>query len=390
MAGPFDIIIAGSGPVGMALAHALQVLMRDGLPEDSLRVLHIGGPATGADRPIALSWGSRLILQRMGCWDTLPVTPITRIHVSQQKAFGRTLITAEDHGIEALGYVAGYRDIVSRLEAAEGSGHGLHRHIGQANAWHPTADGITVECKGEQFQGKLLVLADGAGDEAGRETVKSYGQSAIVCDLQAEQAHGNTAWERFSTQGPLALLPHRNGHALVWTAGTERAAELMALDDAAFIAAAQTAFGGRLGRFRSVGPRAAFPLALKYRREIPGPRIIPIGNAAQTLHPVAGQGLNLGLRDAWELAELVVDAASGVKPELPLPGSDAFAAAYARRRRLDRMAMVRLTDGLIAAFSLDLPLAASLRGAALAFLDMVPPARRLLSRRMMFGARALP
>jgi 2-octaprenyl-6-methoxyphenol hydroxylase len=390
MAAEFDIIIAGSGPVGMALAQALQGLARDGLPSDTLRVLHVGAAPAGADRPIALSWGSRLILQRMDCWDALPVTPITRIHVSQQKAFGRTLITAEDHGIEALGYVAGYRDIVGRLESAQASGHSLQRHAGQADAWTSSAEGITVECGPQKFHGKLLVLADGAGEEAGRETIKPYGQSAIVCDLQTEQPHNNTAWERFSTQGPLALLPHRQGHALVWTAGTARAEELMALDDAAFLAAAQTAFGGRLGQFRSAGPRAAFPLALKVRRQLPGPRVIPIGNAAQTLHPVAGQGLNLGLRDAWELAELVVDAASGVKPELPLPGSDAFAAAYAKRRSLDRMAMVRLTDGLISAFSLDLPLASGLRGAALAFLDMVPPARRLLSRRMMFGARALP
>lgn len=382
----FDIVIAGSGPVGMALAHALQSLARDGLPEGRLRMLHIGGTAAGEDRPIALSWGSRLILQSMGCWDGLPVTPITRIHVSQQQAFGRTLITAEDHGIEALGYVAGYRDIVSRLALADSLPH----HPGQVTGWSTGKDSVNVTCGDTTFQARLLVLADGAGAEAGKEKTRPYGQSAIVCDLQTEQPHANTAWERFATQGPLALLPHRNAHALVWTAGTARAEELMTLDDAAFLESAQRAFGARLGRFRAIGARAAFPLSLKYRKQAPHARVIPVGNAAQTLHPVAGQGLNLGLRDAWELAELAVDAASGMKPGLPLPGTDAFAEAYARRRGLDRMAMVRLTDGLIAAFSIDLPMASALRGAALALLDALPPARRFLSRRMMFGARALP
>lgn len=384
-----DILVAGNGPVGMALAHALATLGEGG----TIKVMLAGDAPTGDDRPIALSWGSRLILQRLGCWDGLPVTPITNIHVSQQRGFGRTLISAADHAIEALGYVAGYRDLLAALSDLPST---VTRLGGRVSNWTVEEDGVSVECGANSVHARLLVLADGgaphAGADAGKETVKAYGQSAIVCELQTEKPHAGIAWERFSTEGPFALLPFRDHHAMVWTSRTAHAERLLVLEEPAFLAEAQLAFGHRLGRFLSAGPRAAFALSLKHRHRAMQARIIPIGNAAQTLHPVAGQGLNLGLRDAWELAELAADAdwPGMAEASTPAPGSPAFAHRYASRRRVDRRALVHMTDGLISAFGADLPFASAVRGAALAFLDVVPPARRFLSRRMMFGARALP
>ena len=394
-----DILIAGKGPVGLALAHALSTLAEG----SALKVVHIGDTPRGDDRPIALSWGSRLILERLGRWHELPLTAIHNIHVSQQQGFGRTLISASDHGIAALGYVVSHRDLLSTLSHLPDT---RHAHFVQSlpdvrmTSWTVEPDAVRVECGDGAVMAQLLVLADGGAPQAGyselgRETVKAYGQSAIVCELETEKPHGNTAWERFSTNGPLALLPFRDRHALVWTSRTAGAERLLHLDDPNFLAAAQAAFGQRLGQFRHVGPRAAFALTLKHRHRDVQHRVIPIGNAAQTLHPVAGQGLNLGLRDAWELAELVADAQFPGVPDataqaLNGPGSAVFAHRYVRRRQLDRKALVRMTDGMISAFGVDLPFASSARGAALAFLDIVPPARRFLSRRMMFGARALP
>jgi 2-octaprenyl-6-methoxyphenol hydroxylase len=284
-----------------------------------------------------------------------------------------------------------YRDLVTALSAPVPA---VTTQRSRVASWSVASDGVHVVHGGGTTTAQLLVLADGGAQaaDAGRESVKEYGQCAIVCEVETEKPHEHTAWERFSVEGPLALLPFRNRYALVWTSRTASAERLMALDDTAFLAAARTAFGGRLGAFRAAGPRAVFTLSLKHRHRAAEARVLPIGNAAQTLHPVAGQGLNLGLRDAWELAEMIADADRPGKAELlsAAPGTLAFAQAYASRRALDRKALVRLTDGMISAFGLSLPFASTVRGAALAFLDTVPPARRFLSRRMMFGARALP
>jgi 2-octaprenyl-6-methoxyphenol hydroxylase len=287
--------------------------------------------------------------------------------------------------------VAGYRDLQAALSNLPAT---VTRISGRVSGWTMEENGVSVDCRTGTIHAQLLVLADGgaphASADAGNETVKAYGQSAIVCDLLTEKPHADIAWERFSSEGPLALLPFRDHHAMVWTLRTPHAEQLLGLDEPAFLAAAQLAFGYRLGRFLSAGPRAAFALSMKHRHGSSRARVIPIGNAAQTLHPVAGQGLNLGLRDAWELAELATDADWPGSPSAAQPGSAAFAHAYASRRQLDRRTMAHMTDGLISAFGINLPFAPAVRGAALAFLDMVPPARRLLSRRMMFGARALP
>lgn len=402
-----DIVIAGGGPVGAVLAHALAPLARSPLQPDGLTILHVrDAPQNGllpADRPIALSWGSRLIMQRLGLWESLPATAITTIHVSQQKKFGRTLISAADHAIAALGYVVSYRDLAAIPDAT-----GITTRNGRVTDWEVHDDAVALRMDDANatagLKTRLLVVADGgrhgknqgsSATQTGRDRVKDYAQSAIVCEVESTLAHGNRAWERFSPQGPIALLPFRDKHALVWTSATATAEQLLALDDNAFLQELQATFGERLGRFRNASARTLFPLSLRYHTQAADARIIAVGNAAQTLHPVAGQGLNLGLRDAWELAELITANAtehnlSAQTTQRPDAGAIELTRRYAQRRQFDRRALVRLTDGLISAFSIDLPLSSSVRGAALAFLDTVPTARRFLSRRMMFGARALP
>lgn len=391
-----DLIIAGGGPVGSVLAQALAPLAAHG----QLSVLQVRAAASAADRPIALSHGSRLLLERLGLWRALPATPIHRIHVSQRGGFGRTVISATDHGIDALGHVVSYSDLMAAT-ALPGTAAGIDAREGRVRDWTVTPDGVDVDIDGQTVRTRLLVVADGGKPAAADERaiahvkVKDYRQHAVVCEVDIDRPHGHVAWERFTTDGPMALLPFRDRLALVWTLAPDEAARLCAIDDAGFIAALQRAFGPRAGCFRSAGPRSAFPLSLRVHRRRAQAGVITIGNAAQTLHPVAGQGLNLGLRDAWELAEACLDALeAGSGTVAPATedglGSAAFARAFEARRRIDRDVMVRLTDGLIGAFSLNLPCSAAVRGAALAFLDAVPPARRFLSRRMMFGARALP
>jgi 2-octaprenyl-6-methoxyphenol hydroxylase len=390
-----DIVIAGGGPVGSLLAQALAPLVASGtsilqagvMPAPTHLPAHVPQPRAD-DRPIAISHGSRLILDRLGLWQGLPATPITSIHVSQRRGFGRTLISAADHGVDALGHVIGYRDLVTALPCPDA----VAQRPGRVADWHVDGDGVSTRIGDTTLRARLLVIADGGtdsqdGKKDGEDRVKDYGQSAIVCKVSTETSHHNMAWERFTPEGPVALLPFRDAHALVWTLPAARAEQMLTLGESEFLSALQEAFGNRLGRILDAGPRALFPLTLRVRRKPAAERVIAIGNAAQTLHPVAGQGLNLGFRDAWELAEMCKRCVDESPATL---GDAAFVRRFEARRRTDRAAMVRITDGLIAAFSANLPFSSAFRGAALAFLDTVPPARRFLSRRMMFGARALP
>ena len=397
-----DILIAGGGPVGAALALALEgsghnvVLAeaRSAVTDEARSAVTNearsaasagaqGAPAARDARALALSYASSLLLQRLGAWSGLAATPIETIHVSQQGGFGRTLISAADCGVPALGYVVDYDDLQRSLLAAPCS---ASRLFGAKVSGFDGAKAVLQTREGErEFAPRLTVFADGArlADEgAAPGYSKDYRQTALVAWVSTEQAHGGRAWERFTPEGPLALLPHGAGYALVWTAGPERSARLAALDTPSFLAELQAGFGARLGAFVEAGERSAFPLALRYRREETRPHSLCVGNAAQTLHPVAGQGFNLGLRDAWELARLAHDARD--------PGSDAFIDGYRRARALDRRAGIRFTDGLVGLFSNSDPLLRLGRGAGLLALDLLPLARRFVARRMIFGARAVP
>ena len=367
-----DVAIAGGGPVGCALALALS--------GSAVSVARIAGQADFADRPIVLSYGSRLILERLGAWNSVRNNPIETIHVSQQ-GFGRTVMRCADYGLPALGYVTAYSELVAQLAGRTPvSAESL-------KGWKSADDEIVLQLScGEKeigMRARLLVLADGGHNRHTRH-VRDYRQQAIVAEVTAEYPRGGVAWERFTAEGPLALLPFGDRYALVWSVRPASAAELLGLSDSDFLARLRKIFGGRLGNFGSVGPRSTFPLSLRHGRIVPEPRVLAIGNAAQTLHPVAGQGLNLGLRDAWELAQMLLDIAKG---EI---GAPRFLARYSRRRSFDRYAGIGFTDFLVRIFSNSLPPLALARGAGLAALDTLPPARRFLARRMIFGARALP
>lgn len=371
-----DVLIAGGGPVGAMLAL--------GLRRCGASVLQVRSEAAAGERPIALSHGSRMLLERVGAWPAASPTPISEIHVSQQGGFGRTLIRAADCNLPALGYVAAYSGILAWMSAADAGGSGAD---GKVIDWKPGADHVEVRIAlsagGETLErARLLVLADG-GPDGLAENGRDYGQHAVVAEVQTEQAHRNIAWERFTRGGPIALLPYQNRYALIWCIEADAAQSLLAAPETEFLLRLGAAFGRRVGPFLAASPRTSFPLSLRRRRAVE-PRTLLIGNAAQTLHPVAGQGLNLGLRDAVVLAELI---ASTHPREL---GSDAFLKRYAARRRLDRAAGIGFTDALVRLFSNSSAVLGIIRGAGLAFLDILPPARGFLARRMIYGARALP
>jgi len=367
-----DVAIAGGGPVGCALALALS--------GSAVSVARIAGEADFADRPIALSYGSRLILERLGAWSSVRSNPIQTIHVSQQ-GFGRTVMHCSDYGLPALGYVTAYSELVAQLAGRTAAS------AQSLKDWKSADNEIVLRLSRDEdeagMRARLLVLADGGQNRRTRHG-RDYRQQAIVAEVTAEHPRAGVAWERFTAEGPLALLPFEDRYALVWSVRPASAVELLGLSDSDFLARLREIFGGRLGNFTSVGPRSTFPLSLRYGKIVPAARVLAIGNAAQTLHPVAGQGLNLGLRDAWELAQMLLDAA---KEEI---GAPSFLARFARSRSFDRYAGIGFTDFLVRIFSNSLAPLALARGAGLAALDAVPPARRFLARRMIFGARALP
>ncbi len=378
----FDLVVAGGGPVGAALALAAG----EGGFSVALVEPRTPGAAVAATpfRPIALSHASRLLLERIGVFGALPVTPIRAVHVSQAGGFGRTLICAEELDVPALGYVTDLAPLTDALLAAAARTHIAERVTG----WNETGEGVRVQLSGDaprELAAQFLVLADGGHSTADDLSLRDYGQTAIVSQVKSERTASGRAFERFTADGPVALLPFQDRHALIWSMRTARAPELMHASDADFLRELGTLFGRRFGDFLEVGARASYPLALRFRRAAAvGARAVAIGNAAQTLHPVAGQGLNLGLRDAAELADTITAAGRTALR------SGALAARFAVQRRADRYASIGITEGLVRVFGSDRGIARALRGAGLLALDLVPPARRLLARRFVFGLRALP
>jgi len=349
-AAAIDVLVRGAGPVGCVAALALH--------QAGQRVALLGDEAsTPGFRPIVLSYASRLILERVGVWRALAPTPIETIRVSQAGGFGRTLFEAADAGVPALGYVVEYSALLEALRTAT-------RDIS-------TAQDLPARC---------VVHAEGAAPEAGE---KRYGQDALVAMVRFAPPAGTEAYERFTREGPLALLPLAGPHfppsyALVWSMPPEKARNLVSVREGDFLDALARAAGTRPGRPLAAEARAVQPLVLRVRGARVGERSVYIGNAAQTLHPVAGQGLNLGLRDAWDLAQTMHDAQD--------PGDAATLARFAARRRLDAAAAIRVTDTLATIFLKPNPLL----GAALGALDVFPAPRRFFARRMIFGPSALP
>jgi 2-octaprenyl-6-methoxyphenol hydroxylase len=342
-----DVLVRGAGPVGCTAALALR--------QAGLSVaLHDPQLAPPAFRPIALSYASRLIFERLGVWQGLGVTPIERILVSQAGAFGRTRLDAAEAGVPALGYQTDYAALLAALRAP------------LVDAW--VAQPVEARC---------IVHAEGAPAEI---RGKRYAHEVLVALLHSDPAAANTAYERFTDEGPLALLPLAGRYALIWSLRPERAQLLAEAPEREFVAQLARLLPTSVGRLLSAQARSVHVPTLKVRPVRTMGNEVYIGNAAQTLHPVAGQGLNLGLRDAWHLAQALMRAAD--------VGDPATLARFVASRRLDASATIRITDFLASGFSGARFRAA--RGVALMALDLLPAPRKFFARRMIFGARALP
>lgn len=376
----YDVLVVGGGPVGAALALALRGT------DLAVGLLEARAPHAADPRPIALSHGSRLILERLGVWERLaPATPILRIHVSQRGGFGRVELDAREARLPALGYVLDYGRLAVTLACALEAGGGAQPIRATASAFEAgtAAAAVRFAVGGDtgHASARLLAVADGGALPVAPVRTRDYGQAAVTARVTCGAPHQNVAYERFTPDGPLALLPAGEAVALVWTTTPEHAQELCALPETGFLAQLQESFGNRLGIFQSAGSRAWYPLALKVAAHIAEPRTVVLGNAAQTLHPVAGQGLNLGLRDAWELAAMIRDCG---RAEI---GGPRQILAYSTRRRLDRGGGILFTDTLVRLFSSEFTPLRLARGLGLAVLGAVPPARDFVVRRMTFGAR---
>lgn len=384
----YDLLIAGGGLVGSSLALALA--------PQSLRIGIIEAVPPTADkqpsfdsRVIALAFGSRRIFEGLGCWHDLApeTTPIRHIHVSDRGHFGATRLDAVQASLPALGYVVEVRALGQKV-------YQKLKDFSQVELICPAkVVNIVTEAASIQVQiashgrirtlsTRLLAAADG-GHSLVRQLLqipvqrKDYGQTAIIANVATERSPQYTAFERFTDTGPLALLPLGEERSnLVWTVKNSQAPYLTAVDNETFLAHLQQRFGQRLGRFTRIGKRHAYSLQLLRAQQQMARRAILIGNAAHNLHPVAGQGFNLGLRDVAALAETLADAHKA--------GHDLGAAetlsTYAQKRRWDQQLVTELTDTLVGLFSNDYALLGPARGLGLAALDLFPPLKQRFMR----------
>ncbi len=389
----FQVVIAGGGMVGASLGCALAQL--------PLRVAVVEPfPFASNQQPsfdlrtTALSRSSHRILSSLGVWSDVQAqaAPIRRIHVSQRGRFGTAVIDAHEQGIDSLGFVLENRQLGAalwdRLDAAENVTIMSPARIDEALPDSQQLEAlVSADGAVHRLRSQLLVVADGARSQL-RATLgigaaeRSYAQSAIVGTVQASQpGDGVTAYERFMADGPMALLPAGGDrYVFVLTRHEDRVQDVLALDDREFTALLQDSFGYRLGRFTRIGKRAAYPLSLVCADRVVAQRAAIIGNAAHGLHPVAGQGYNLGLRDVAALAECIADELNTGHADL---GSPAMLDRYARWRRIDQRNVVAFTDGLVRLFDVDLITAGAARGMSLALFDVLPPAKRILARHTM-------
>jgi len=385
----FDVVIVGGGLVGASLAVALaDTTLRVALVEATPHA----SPAQPSfdDRSTALSASSRQVLDQLGLWTSLrdSAAPIRVIHVSDRGHLGRTRLSGDELGVDALGHVAPNRAIGAVLSAAIAEQPGLHLFMpARVCAIEQDAGSVRVQLDGSRqvIRARLLVAADGVQSPVRKRlglpiTEHDYRQTALIANVRASAPADGRAFERFTTEGPLAMLPLPDGAwSLVWTMAPSSAEQRMALDDQAFLADLQTAFGFRLGRLLAIGQRSAYPLRLQRVTEPVAGRVVVIGNACRTIHPVAGQGFNLALRDVSALAGLIsVAAARGGDP-----GAPELLAAYRAERAPDEGRVVGLTDALVRVFSTGNPLLALGRNLGLLALDALPGLRRQVARQGM-------
>jgi 2-octaprenyl-6-methoxyphenol hydroxylase len=424
MEADYDIVIIGGGLVGASLACALapqglRVAVVEAVPFSAERqpsydvqgsTNAAGGRTPGAadDRTLALAYGARRIFEGLGVWgeiERLGAVPIRRIHISDRGHFGFARLSAADLGREALGYVVETRALGAALLAALRREPNVTQYCpARMTSLETGTDAVTVAIEHEgrvvTLRARLVIGADGADSAVraaagiGAERI-DYGQSAIVTTVSAARGHDNVAYERFTGTGPLALLPmseHRGSGsggarcAVVWSARHEEVAEILGWSDGQFLARLQERFGDRLGRLTRVGRRVAYPLRLTRVTAHVRPRLALIGNAAHTVHPVAGQGFNLGLRDVARLAEVLVDAARAGEDIGALPVLE----RYARERVRDHRVTQGFTHSLIRVFANDAPPFIAARNLGLLAVDLLPPLKRAFVRVTSGMAGRLP
>lgn len=386
----FDLVVIGGGLVGASLACAL---CDSGL---TIAVVEAVPFADGAqpsydERTVTLSYGSTRILAGIGAFAPLAheAAPIREIHVNDAGRPPRARLSAAEAGVPALGYVTATRALGRALQP--GLAHPSIRLFCPARlrGFDADAHGARVEVEHEGalhvLRARLVVGADGARSAlrtlAGvRAREFNYGQTALVTLVTPERPHQDIAHERFTRTGPLAFLPYTRGRcAVVWTLRPADADAMRARDAAQCLAALRTAFGERLGELRALGARLAYPLVLTRAQAVTAERVALIGNAAQTLHPVAGQGFNLGLRDVAALAQTLVDARRAGRDI----GDARVLSEYAAWRAPDRTAVVRFTHGLARVFSNEFAPLAVARNLGLAGVELLPPLKRALTRRTL-------
>jgi 2-octaprenyl-6-methoxyphenol hydroxylase len=385
----YDVAIVGGGMVGASLGVALAPLgVRVALIE---AIPHTAAAQPSFDeRTTALSNGSRRILETLGVWPQVDAaaTAIRKIHVSEKGRFGFARIDALEQGLGAMGYVVANRTLGNALwpllQGRENLRVFCPAEVSQVSA-REDAVNLQIDEGGARtsLDAKLVVAADGVqsavrGAFGVSAKVRDYGQTAVITTLLPQRFHDNVAYERFTPDGPLALLPLEGGRCtLVLTLDSAAAPQVMAYSDQEFLAEVQRRFGFRLGRFLKVGRRVLYPLSLTRAEQTSSGRCVIIGNAAQGLHPVAGMGFNLGLRDVASLAELIAERA--LQKDFD-PGSADLLAEYDAWRAADRGGVIAFTDGLVRLFANPLRSVRGLRNLGLLAFDLLPPAKAALSR----------
>ena len=350
------------------------------------------------DRATALSWGSRRIFESLGVWSSLEAeaAPIRRVHVSERGRFGATRLDAAEAKVEALGYVVPNRLIGRALsDALKDRPNVVFFAPAKLKSFRVGETEVEAEVEGEtghSLRARLLAAADGAKSEIREKLgiageVRDYGQTAVICNIEVEHPESGTAYERFTKDGPFALLPQGGArYGLVWTVASTEAAAVLALDDAAFLAAAGERFGARLGRFIRAGKRQSYPLAQVQAGAQSRERVVIIGNAAHSLHPIAGQGFNLSLRDVAVLAETLATALQDGKDI----GAAGPLGGYVDARRRDQKTMALFTDNLNRVFANPLASVAWARNTGLLAMEFLPSLRQVFLQRNLGVSGRLP
>ncbi len=393
----FDVIIVGGGMVGASLAVALAALPLRIAVIEAFDPRQRGVPQPSYDdRSTAIANGSQQILETIGVWANMArdATAIFDIHISDRGHFGISRISAEEENVPALGYVVPNRAIGRSLWAALESCNNIRMFCpARLESLVNEGDLAQVEVTDEdgnsiKLQGRLVAAADGAQSMVRKllgidATVRDYGQTAIISNVSTEKPHRNVAYERFTANGPMAVLPMTEGRsALVWTVPSEQAEEILRMSDRQILDRLQELFGYRLGYWKKIGSRVSYPLSMTKSKEQTRHRVAIIGNAAHGLHPIAGQGFNLSLRDVAGLAEVIASADD--------PGDPRALEKYRHWRASDQAKVMSFTDALVRVFGNPLSSVGAARNIGLLMFDLLPGGKSLLARHTMGRGGDLP